>query len=67
MAQSPGFCVCLYSTFCLLQKIPAAHWVQLEKPDEFNAALRRWLDALPINDGKLEEPVAGQRHLADEL
>lgn len=67
MAQSRGFCVCFYSTFCLLQKIPAAHWVQLEKPEEFNAALRRWLDALPINDGKLEEPVAGQRHLADEL
>lgn len=67
MAQSWGLCVCFYSTFCLLQKIPAAHWVQLEKPEEFNAALRRWLDALLINDGKLEEPVAGQKHLADEL
>ena len=25
------------------QTVPAAHWLQLEKPDEVNAIMREWL------------------------
>lgn len=29
------------------QVLPTSHWPQLEQPEEFNAALRKWLKKLP--------------------
>ncbi|THH05928.1 hypothetical protein EW145_g4439 [Phellinidium pouzarii] len=58
------------------QTVPAAHWVQLEKPAEFNAALRRWLDTLPNHQRsreeeetimKVVEAETAQTRLTDEL
>ncbi|KAF9558413.1 alpha/beta-hydrolase [Agrocybe pediades] len=39
--------------------MPGAHWVNLEHPEEFNTAVRKWLDSLPPlperNDNKHDE------------
>ncbi|KAL5530822.1 hypothetical protein ACEPAF_7080 [Sanghuangporus sanghuang] len=43
--------------------IPAAHWIQLEKPAEFNAVLRNWLNTLSESD----ENSAQQKPISDEL
>ncbi|KAI5120723.1 hypothetical protein M0805_006429 [Coniferiporia weirii] len=59
-----------------VENIRAAHWIQLENPAEFNAVLRRWLDALPgSHEGYLDEEgmedieitETTQKHFVDEL
>ncbi len=54
------------------QTIAAAHWPQLEKPEDFNAILRRWLGTLPepenrgnTNEVKSEDEAPGR--IVDEL
>ncbi|KAH8115654.1 alpha/beta-hydrolase [Phellopilus nigrolimitatus] len=54
------------------ETLPTAHWIQLEKPVEFNAMLRKWLDALPISGDsqtaeKTAETETEQKHFVDEL
>jgi len=35
----------------LSQTLPAAHWTQLELPDEVNGIIRNWLKELDIKQG----------------
>ncbi|PAV20580.1 alpha beta-hydrolase [Pyrrhoderma noxium] len=49
----------------VVETIPAAHWVQIEKPEQFNEALRRWLNNLPKPNKHTEDKE--RIHINDEL
>lgn len=50
-----------------VETLPAAHWVQLEKPVEFNAILRKWLSTLPPRPPREKKWRGEGKHLSDEL
>jgi len=52
-----------------LETLGGAHWVHVERPDEVNAIIRKWLDStFPRHEvGQAEETQESVRRAVDEL